>query len=86
MPYSMTEQTPTVIEEIWVNTSEATELTGYFHTHVRKLARDNWALPEEQRAIRIRRRAGRYDIWLPDLVKYMKERGTGPQPGKHKPR
>lgn len=66
-------------EEIWVNTNEAVERTGYFHTHVRKLARDNWNLPEDQRIIRVRRRVDRYEIWLPDLIKYMGDTGKGPR-------
>jgi len=66
-------------DEIWVSTTEAAEITGYFHTHVRKLARDNWKLPENRRVLRIRRRSNRYDIWLPDLIKYMRQNGNGPQ-------
>jgi hypothetical protein len=66
------------VEEIWVNTNEAAEITGYFYTHVRKLARDNWNLPEDQRVIRVRRRVERYEIWLPDLIKYKNDIGKGP--------
>ena len=65
-------------QEIWVNTNEAAEITGYFYTHVRKLARDNWNLPEDERLIRVRRRVDRYEIWLPDLMRYLKEIGRGP--------
>lgn len=68
------------VEEIWVNTVEGAEITGYYHTYVRKLARDNWNLPENERKIRVRRRSNRYDIWLPDLVNYMNEIGLGPYP------
>ena len=64
--------------DIWVNTNEAVERTGYFHTHVRKLARENWNLPEDQRFIRVRRRVDRYEIWLPDLLKYIANTGRGP--------
>ena len=66
-------------QEIWVNTNEAAEITGYNHEHVRKLARDNWNLPEEERTIRVRRRVGRYDMWLPDLIGYLRAMGHGPQ-------
>lgn len=66
-------------EEIWVNTNEAAEITGYNHEHVRKLARDNWNLPEDERTIRVRRRVGRYDMWLPDLIIYLRAVGHGPQ-------
>lgn len=67
------------VEEIWVNTNEGAEITGYHHEHVRKLARDNWNLSEDERIIRVRRRVGRYDLWLPDLMKYLNSFGKGPQ-------
>ena len=66
-------------KKIWINTTEGVEITGYNHDHVRKLARDNWNLPEEERVIRIRRRSNRYDIWLPDLLEYVNRVGYGPQ-------
>ena len=66
------------VEEIWVNTTEGAELTGYHNTYVQKLARDNWNLPEDERTIRVRRRSNRYDIWLPDLMNYMDKIGFGP--------
>ena len=66
------------VEETWVNTTEAAEITGYFFDYIQKLARRNWRMPEDERLIRIRRRAGRYDIWLPDLMKYISEHGHGP--------
>lgn len=65
-------------QEIWVNTTEAAEITGYNNEHVRLIARENWKMAEEERLIRVRRRSNRYDIWLPDLVQYMHERGYGP--------
>lgn len=68
----------TETQDIWVLTSEAAEITGYNTEHVRKLARDNWNLPEDERVIRVRSRGNRYDIWLPDLLKYIEERGYGP--------
>jgi hypothetical protein len=64
--------------DVWVSTNEAVERTGYFHTHVRKLARENWNLPEDQRFIRVRRPIDRYEIWLPDLLKYIENTGRGP--------
>jgi hypothetical protein len=70
--------------EIWVNTNEAVEITGYNHEHVRKLARDNWNLPENERIIRVRRRVGRYDLWLPDLISYLKDIRHGPRPAAQK--
>ena len=68
-----------LIEEIWVSTSEGAEITGYFQTYVQKLARDNWALPEDEREIKVRKRSRGYDIWLPDLLVYMEKGSNGPQ-------
>jgi hypothetical protein len=68
------------VEQIWVNVTEATGITGYSRVHVQKLARDNWKLPEAQRLIRIRKRSSGYDIWLPDLVNYIENHGLGPYP------
>jgi hypothetical protein len=65
-------------EETWVNTIEGAEITGYNPDYVRELARNNWKLPEEQRLIRVRKRANRYDIWLPDLIRYTNTQGLGP--------
>ncbi len=56
------------IEEIWVNVTEATEITGYQRDYVRELARNNWRLAEEERLIKVRKRSNGYDIWLPDLI------------------
>ncbi len=69
----------TETQDIWVLTSEGAEITGYNIEHVRKLARDNWNLPEDERVIRVRSRANRYDLWLPDLLKYVEAKGHGPQ-------
>jgi hypothetical protein len=71
---------PTItVEEIWVSTGEGAEITGYHRDHVQKLARDNWKLPEDERLIRgIRKRKWGYDIWLPDLVRYIEGHGHGP--------
>ena len=68
----------TTVEEIWVNTNEGAEYSGYHRDYVQKLARDNWNLPEDERVIRVRRRIDRYDLWLPDLIQYMNEIGKGP--------
>lgn len=67
----MTDQ-PTVVEEIWVNVAEGAEITGYHPDHVRRLARENGRLPEEQRYIQIRKDSSGYAIWLPDLMNYIK--------------
>jgi hypothetical protein len=68
------------VEEIWVNVTEGAAITGYHPDHVRKLARDNWRLPEEKRFIKTLKRSSGYDIWLPDLVNYLTEPKRGPQP------
>ena len=66
--------------ETWVNTTEAAEFTGYHRDYVQKLARDNWKLSDKERLIRVRKRSRGYDIWLPDLLNYIKEHGYGPYP------
>ncbi|MEO8607174.1 MAG: hypothetical protein ABI690_04800 [Chloroflexota bacterium] len=65
-------------DDIWVSTSEGAELTGYNRDHVQKLARDNWNRDENQRLIKVKKRARGYDIWLPDLVRYIEKYGYGP--------
>jgi hypothetical protein len=65
-------------DEIWVSTSEGAELTGYTQEHLEKLANRNWRKSEEERLIRVRLRTRRYELWLPDLLKYMGEPGRGP--------
>ena len=62
-------------EETWVNTIEGAELTGYHEDHIRELARNNYRLPEDKRLIKVRKRSNRYDIWLPDLINYIKTYG-----------
>jgi hypothetical protein len=58
------------VEEIWVNVEEGARRTGYHLDHVRRLARENWRLPENERYIRIRKDGHAYAIWLPDLIHY----------------
>ncbi len=77
MPFMAKEITPD--QEIWVMTGEGAELTGYSHEYLEKLANKNWRLPEDERPIKIRKRAGYfYELWLPDLLRYMTEIGSGP--------
>ena len=66
-------------EEIWVSTGEGAEITGYDQQYLRRLALKLSRQPEEERLIRVRNRAGRHEIWLPDLIKYKQEYGRGPQ-------
>ena len=65
-------------QEIWVLTGEGAEITGYSQEYLEKMANKNWRLPEDERLIKTRKRAGRYELWLPDLLRYIKEIGTGP--------
>ena len=67
-------------EPIWVNVAEGAAITGYHPDYVRKLARDNWRLPEEERLIKILKRSSGYDMWLPDLISYLAGAKHGPQP------
>ena len=69
-----------IIEQIWVNVSEGAEATGYSREYVTKLAMRMQALPENERKIRLRKRAYRYELWLPDLIAYTKNSGHGPKP------
>ena len=66
-------------QEIWVMTREGAELTGYSAEYLEKLANKNSRLPEDERQIKVRKRIGRYhELWLPDLLRYIDEIGTGP--------
>lgn len=66
-------------QEIWVMTTEGAELTGYNGQYVKKLAHKNWLLPEAERPIKVRKRGRRfYELWLPDLLRYIDEVGYGP--------
>lgn len=65
-------------QEIWVITPEGAELTGYSREYLERMANKNFRLPEDERLIKIRKRAGRYELWLPDLLRYIEEIGNGP--------
>ena len=66
-------------QEIWVMTREGAELTGYSAEYLEKLANKNSRLPEDERQIKVRRRSGHYyELWLPDVLRYIDEIGTGP--------
>lgn len=65
-------------QEIWVMTTEGAELTGYNRYYLEKLAKKLSQLPEDQRVIKWRKRLGRHELWLPDLLRYMDESGFGP--------
>ena len=65
-------------QEIWVMTTEGAEKTGYNRQYLEKLARRILKLPEDERFIKVRMRARRYELWLPDLLHYIDETGYGP--------
>ena len=67
-------------QEIWVMTREGAELTGYSSEYLEQLARKNLKLSEDERQIKVRKRSRFfYELWLPDLLRYIKEVGNGPQ-------
>jgi hypothetical protein len=68
------------VEETWVNVTEGAELTGYHPDYVRRLARENWKLPENERKLLVDRHSGGYMLWLPNLVEYLSGNKRGPQP------
>ncbi len=72
----MAEEKP---DDIWVTTKEGAEITGYNQGYLGKLANKISSQPESERLIRIRNRSYRYELWLPDLLHYIAEYGTGPQ-------
>ena len=71
-------------EEIWVSVTEGMQFTGYSRDHVQKLARNNWALPAEERQIKTRKRLMGYEMWLPDLIRYIRSKGNGPYQKRNK--
>jgi hypothetical protein len=73
------------VDEIWVNTTEAAQLTGYHRNYVQKLARENWNLPENERELLVERHPNGYMLWLPNLVDYLSKKGFGPQPKRKHP-
>ncbi len=67
-----------VVEQIWVNITEATKITGYNRGHMSRLVRTIWNQPEETRPIKLRHRTSGYELWLPDLIEYMEKIARGP--------
>jgi hypothetical protein len=72
---------PNIVEETWVNVAEGAEATGFHPDHVRRLARENARLPEDERFIRIQKNPREYAIWLPDLIAYVKRNSLFPKFG-----
>jgi len=69
---------PSIVEEIWVNVTQAADITGYNRQYVLRLARNLWKLPEKSRPIKMWKRSSGYDLWLPDLMNYIENIGHGP--------
>jgi len=69
-------------QEIWVMMTEGAELTGYNSRYLGQLAKKNLMLLEDEREIKVRKRGGRLEMWLPDLLRYIKETGYGPHQDK----
>jgi hypothetical protein len=69
-------------QEIWVMTAEGAELTGYSREYLEQLSRKNRRLSEDERDIKVRMRSNRYELWLPDLLRYIDETGYGPHQDK----
>jgi len=67
------------IEETWVSSTEAAEITGYHRRYVSTLAMQMAAMPEDQREIRIKKRPHGTELWLPDLMAYVNKVGRGPK-------
>ena len=59
-------------------TTEGSKITGYNRQYLEQLARKNLFLPEDERLLKVRMRARRYELWLPDLLRYIEEIGNGP--------
>jgi hypothetical protein len=75
-----------MVEEIWVNLNEGAQATGYNHQYVQKLVKKISAKPEAEREIRLRWRTSYWEVWLPDLVKYLSSTAMHGPRGKRKPK
>jgi hypothetical protein len=69
-------------QQTWVMTTEAAAITGYNALYLQKMARKNLGLPENEQLFKVRMRSNRYEIWLPDLLRYIDEIGYGPHQDK----
>jgi hypothetical protein len=75
----MSEAAKKTVEEIWVNVAEATELTGYSFDTIRMMVYRMSLKPEAEREMHLRKRANRWEMWLPDLISYLDKPGRGPR-------
>jgi hypothetical protein len=67
------------VQSIWVLMGEASEITGYSQQYLGRLAHKMSRMSEAERPIRVRSRAKRYELWLPDLIRYMEDHLHGPR-------
>lgn len=67
------------VQEIWVTTTEAADLTGYNPGALQRLALKLWKQEESERPIKMLFRSRRYEFWLPDLIAYISTPRHGPQ-------
>ena len=70
--------TNSYVEEIWVNSAEGAEITGYSRQYMTRLATIMNKKPEAEREIKLKRRTYGYEMWLPDLIDYIENVGHGP--------
>jgi hypothetical protein len=68
----------TETQAIWVDLYEAAEITGYSVIGVRKIVQKMNLLSQEEREVNIRKRTGRWELWLPDLLVYISQSKRGP--------
>jgi hypothetical protein len=71
-------------EEIWVNTAEGAQASGYSHQYVQRLVIKMSKTPEEEREIRLRWRISYWELWLPDLMTYIGSKSQRGPRGKRK--
>jgi hypothetical protein len=69
-------------QEIWVMTTEGAAVTGYNNRYLGQLAKKFSLLPEDEQPVKVRMRSNRYELWLPDLIRYIEEIGYGPHQDK----
>lgn len=66
------------VEATWVNLTEAAEITGYHASSLRNIALNMAQEPEDKRTVQVRKRSNGWEMWLPDLMVYVKRPRRGP--------
>jgi len=67
------------VGESWVTVTEATQITGYNYSSMRKLIWKVASQPEAEREIKLRKRSYGWELWLPDLMALLEKPRRGPQ-------